>query len=108
MSLEKELKHIRDEIDAVDSEWLRLINQRIALAKKVGEVKQSYNPGEQSEVVIYKPEREAQVIRRLIRENEGDISDAQINILCREIMSICRGAEAPMRVAVLGPEGTFT
>ena len=114
MDLETQLKAIRDQIDAIDSEWLRLINKRIELAKLVGEVKQEHSDisagdaARGADVVIYKPEREAQVIRRLIAENQGDLSDQQINILCREIMSICRGAEAPMRVAVLGPEGTFT
>ncbi len=114
MDLETQLKAIRDKIDAVDSDWLRLINKRIELAKQVGEIKHAYsseNPlvdSDQAGVVIYKPEREAQVIRRLIKENTGEISDQQINVLSREIMSICRGAEARMRVAVLGPEGTFT
>jgi chorismate mutase/prephenate dehydratase len=114
MDLETQLRAIRDQIDTIDSDWLRLINQRIDLAKKVGEIKQAHSDHASTEepnqagVVIYKPEREAQVIRRLIEENDGDISDQQINILSREIMSICRGAEARMRVAVLGPEGTFT
>ena len=114
MNLEDQLKGVRDQIDTIDSAWLRLINQRISLAKQVGEIKQSYSHAETAEtdrVVIYRPEREAQIIRRLLEENEennGDISDEQINVLSREIMSICRGAEARMRVAVLGPEGTFT
>lgn len=112
MSLELQLKAIRDQIDAIDSDWLQLINRRIALAKQVGSIKQAHSnmseTGGNDNVIIYKPEREAQVIRRLIEENKGDISDRQINILCREIMSICRGAEARLRVAVLGPEGTFT
>lgn len=108
MSMDKQLRAIRDQIDAIDSEWLLLINQRIALAKQVGEIKHAHSVTGDQDVVIYKPEREAQVIRRLIDENQGYISDEQINILAREIMSICRGAEARMRVAVLGPEGTFT
>lgn len=114
MDLEKQLRAVRDQIDNIDSDWLRLINKRIELARQVGRIKQAdsdrtkTDKSDRAGVVIYKPEREAQVIRRLIEENQGDISDQQINILCREIMSICRGAEAPMRVAVLGPEGTFT
>jgi chorismate mutase/prephenate dehydratase len=114
MDLETQLKGIRDQIDAIDSDWLRLINKRIELAKQVGEIKHAFsveNPrtdSRQAGVVIYKPEREAQVIRRLIEENTGEISNQQINVLSREIMSICRGAEARMQVAVLGPEGTFT
>ena len=105
MSLESQLKALRDQIDAVDSALLCLINQRIQHAKEVGRVKQSYSD---TPAIIYKPERESQVIRRLIEENSGDISPEQINIVFREVMSICRGAEAQMRVAVLGPEGTFT
>jgi len=114
MDLETQLRALRDQIDAIDSDWLRLINKRIELAKQVGEIKQAHSDSnkagevDEDDVVIYKPEREAQVIRRLIEENQGNISDHQINILSREIMSICRGAEARMRVAVLGPEGTFT
>ena len=114
MDLETQLKAIRKQIDAIDSDWLRLINKRIELAKQVGEIKYAHSgesqviDSHQAGVVIYKPEREAQVIRRLIEENKGEISDQQINILSREIMSICRGAEARMRVAVLGPEGTFS
>ena len=114
MDLETQLKSIRKQIDAIDSDWLRLINKRIELAKQVGEIKHAHSGESQvidshhAGVVIYKPEREAQVIRRLIEENKGEISGQQINILSREIMSICRGAEARMRVAVLGPEGTFT
>lgn len=105
MSLESQLKVIRNQIDTIDSDILRLINKRISLAREVGKVKESFS---ESQAVIYKPEREAQVIRRLIEENKGDISPEQINIVCREVMSICRGAEARLRVAVLGPEGTFT
>jgi len=105
VSLESQLKDLRDQIDAVDSELLHLINQRIQHAKDVGTVKQSYSD---TPAIIYKPERESQVIRRLVDENSGDISPEQINIVFREVMSICRGAESRMRVAVLGPEGTFT
>ena len=105
MSLESQLKALRDQIDAVDSALLHLINQRIQHAKEVGCVKQSHSD---TPAIIYKPERESQVIRRLVDENSGDISPQQINIVFREVMSICRGAEARMRVAVLGPEGTFT
>ncbi len=105
MGQEKELKQIRDQIDAVDSDILRLLNQRVALAQKIGEIKEKYSS---EDAVVYRPEREAQVIRRLISENQGALSEEQIDVLYREIMSICRGAEARMRIAVLGPAGTFT
>ena len=62
--------------------------------------------GEQA--LIYRPEREAQVLRRLKSENAGYLRDEQIDVLFREVMSISRGAEARLSVAVLGPEGTFS
>lgn len=105
MSQEKELRHIRDQIDAVDSDVLRLINRRIALAREIGEIKEKFS---EQTAVVYRPEREAQVIRQLISENKGDLNTDQINVLYREIMSICRGAEARLKIAVLGPAGTFT
>lgn len=105
MSQEKELKQIRDKIDAVDSQVLRLVNERIALASKIGLIKEKYSD---DSPIVYRPEREAQVIRQLISQNNGELSSDQINVLYREIMSICRGAEARLRIAVLGPAGTFT
>ncbi|MEE9447446.1 MAG: prephenate dehydratase [Arenicellales bacterium] len=105
MSQENELKQLRDQIDGVDSELLALIQKRISLAQAVGKVKEAYS---QQDAVIYRPEREAQVVRRMVAESEGAMNAHQINTLYREIMSICRGAEARLRVAVLGPEGTFT
>lgn len=96
---------IRNQIDSLDSQLLEMLNQRIELAKQIGALKvQEY--GEQ--VMIYRPEREAQVLRRLKSENNGYVSDEQIDVLFREVMSISRGAEAQLSVAVLGPEGTFS
>lgn len=105
MNQEKALRAVRDQIDALDSDLLKIVNKRVALAKEIGDIKESFTD---SAAVVYRPEREAQVIRRLIEENEGSLTNKQINIVFREVMSICRGAEARMKVAVLGPAGTFT
>lgn len=100
-----ELISIRDQIDEVDSSLLDLINLRISLAKQIGVIKQNISG---DSAIIYRPEREAQVIRRLTLENNGGLNPEQINLIFREVMSVCRGAEARLQISALGPKGTFT
>ncbi len=94
-----ELLKLRDRIDAVDAELLRLLNERAKIAQAVGHIKNGQ---------IYRAEREAQVLRRLCAENPGPLKAANIEHLFREIMSACRDLEQHLRVAFLGPEGTFS
>ena len=98
----KTLLELRVQIDAVDQELLQLLNRRAALAHEVGEIKK----GEGS--VVFRPEREAQVIGALQKANSGDLKDSSVAFIWREIMSACRALEAPQRVAYLGPAGTFS
>lgn len=97
------LDALREDIDSVDSEIEKLISQRARLAKRVGEVK-----GLTEKADFYRPEREAQVLRRVIERNEGPLSDEEMVRLFRELMSACLAQEEPLKVAYLGPEGTFT
>ena len=94
-----QLNKIRNEIDAIDSELLRLVNTRANLAKQIGQIKQ----GE-----IYRPDREAQVLERLQKLNTGPLSPKQVTRLFTEVMSLCRSMEKPMSVTYLGPQGTFS
>jgi len=94
-----QLNKMRDEIDAIDNELLRLVNTRADLAKKIGQVKQ----GE-----IYRPDREAQILDRLQKLNVGPLSLKHVTQLFTEIMSLCRSIEKPMSVTYLGPKGTFS
>ena len=103
---EQALKVLRDQIDSIDQQIHRLLNERAKCAQQVAEVKQKYQ-GEQ-DAVFYRPEREAQVLRRVMERNEGPLPDKEVARLFREIMSVCLALEKPMRVAFLGPEGTFT
>ncbi len=99
------LKPVRERIDAIDRELLRLFNERAECALKVGEIKQ----GDQSEdPVYYRPEREAQILTRLMNENDGPLSDTDVAGLFREIISCCLNLELPLTVAYFGPEGTYT
>ena len=94
------LKQLRNQIDAIDDELLRLVNQRAGLAQEIGRIKNTD--------IIYRPEREAQILARMQKQNTGPIDNAHIKALFTEIMSICRALEKPVTIAYLGPSGTFS
>jgi len=100
------LEEVRERIDQVDQRLLELLSERARLAHTVGEIKRA-EEGEGS-IQFYRPEREAQVLRRVQGLNPGPLSDASIAWLFREIMSACLALEQPTRVAYLGPAGTFS
>ncbi len=93
---------LRTQIDGVDRELLALLNRRAGLALQVGEVKKH------SGGVVFRPEREAQVIDGLKAANAGPLQSDSVAPIWREIMSACRALERRMRVAYLGPAGTFS
>ena len=95
-----DLKKFRAQIDALDDQLLRLFNERAALAQDVGKKKGS--------AVVYRPEREAQVLRRLTETNSGPLPGHVITHLFRELISACRAQEELLSVACLGPKGTFS
>lgn len=99
-----ELAGVRSRIDTIDSEILRLINDRARCAQAVGEIKNKYGQGGH----IYRPEREAQVLCRLQAENDGPLPDESVTFFFREIMSACLSLERPLSVACLGPLGSFS
>ncbi|MBT00140.1 MAG: chorismate mutase [Oceanospirillaceae bacterium] len=102
---EQALKKVRDRIDQVDREIHRLLNERARCAQRVAEIKAEYDS---EDAVFYRPEREAQVLRRVMERNEGPLADQEVARLFREVMSVCLALEQPMRVVFLGPEATFT
>jgi chorismate mutase/prephenate dehydratase len=97
-----ELQALRQQIDAVDRELLALLNRRASLALTVGEIKKREGS------VVFRPEREAQVIDGLKAANTGPLATDSVAPIWREIMSACRSLETPTRVAFLGPAGTFS
>ncbi len=94
------LKQHRAQIDRIDDELLKLVNQRAALAQKIGHLKNSDS--------VLRPEREAQILQRMKDSNPGPLPAQSVTQLFTEVMSHCRALEAPLSVAYLGPEGTFT
>ncbi len=99
-----DLDTIRREIDALDDNIQKLISERARLAFRVRQSKGDHN----NAVDYYRPEREAQVLRRVLERNEGPLSDGEMVRLFREIMSACLAQQEPLKIAYLGPEGTFT
>lgn len=93
---------LRTQIDGLDRELLALLNRRAQLAQQVGELKKKEGS------VVFRPEREAQVIDGLKAVNPGPLRSESVAPIWREIMSACRALETPTRVAYLGPAGTFS
>ena len=105
MSTEAEkLNAIRERIDSIDEQIQDLINARAAAAAEVAHIKQQSG----GEALYYRPEREAQVLRRVKERNKGPLDAEEMARLFREIMSACLALEYPLKIAFLGPEGTFT
>ena len=102
----KELAQLRDKIDEIDNTLSDLISARAKCALEVADVKKRYNDDE--DINFYRPEREAQVLRKAMERNNGPLHDDEMARLFREIMSACLALESPVRVAYLGPEGTYT
>ena len=84
LNLDK-LKSCRDDIDALDNEMLKLVSRRAQLAREIGSLK--------DDGVIYRPEREAQVLRRLTALNPGPLSADEVTNMFRSVMSNCRSLE---------------
>src|SRR5690349_16369028 len=95
-----ELAAHREAIDALDREILAKLNARAAHAQAIGALKGG--------AAAYRPEREAQILSRLIAENPGPLSHEHMTGVFRQIMSACLALEQPLRIAYLGPAGTFS
>ncbi len=102
------LSDLRDRIDAIDAQLGALISERAQCALDVAHVKKAEADENGSELTFYRPEREAQVLRKAMERNQGPLKDEELARLFREIMSACLALEQPVHVAYLGPEGTFT
>ena len=103
MSEEDPLRVIREKIDKVDLQIMSFVSERAKLAKDVAAIKKRL--GDKN---FYRPERESQVLRKIMDLNDGTINNEDMAGLFRQIMSICLSLEQPVKVAYLGPEGTFT
>lgn len=104
--MESKLTKIRNNIDKIDKEIITLLNTRFKYVKEIGEIKLQNNAS------IYRPEREKEIIKKLIRHaqdsNLENIKPQIIEAIFYEIFGIARNLESPQKVAFLGPLGSFT
>lgn len=105
------LADLRSQIDALDLQIQTSIQKRVGVAAEIAKVKLAEDPN----ASFYRPEREAQVLRKVRERNSvlrntenGIVSDDEMVRLMREIMSISLAAEMPLTVSYLGPKGTYT
>ena len=96
------LADLRVQIDAIDQELLALLNRRARVAEQVGEVKKKEG------TPFFRPDRVARVIEQIQQANLGPLKNDHVEAIWREIMSACLALESTVRVAYLGPAGTFS
>ena len=82
------IKERRDEIDAIDAELLRLLNQRARLAVKVGESKRAAG------LSLCDRAREREIVRRACEANTGPLDGRAVARLFRSIIRESRLVEA--------------
>ena len=96
------IEELRTKIDKIDSEILKLLNDRMNVVHEIGVIKSASNES------VYRPEREKEIIDRLVQLSEGRMKVSSIKPIFQEIFAAARNIELPERIAFLGPEGSFT
>nr|WP_244244164.1 prephenate dehydratase [Lysobacter alkalisoli] len=99
-----DLAELRVRIDSIDHTIQALIAERAQFAGQVGQAKGKLAAA----VDYYRPEREAQVLRRVVDRNAGPLNDDVLVRVFREIMSACLAQQEPLKIGFLGPEGTHS
>ena len=100
----KDMPEYRKEIDRIDDEIIRLLNERSKSVIEIGRLKKEKD----ADANLHTAGREAEIIQRLTKLNTGPFPSDAIRAVYREIMSASLSLEAPQRVAYLGPRATFT
>jgi len=99
---ENRLQEYRKRIDEIDETILELLIERAKLAKEIGEIKKRRG------LTFHVPEREREILERLLEKNKGRFPEPALVRIFREIISACLSLEKPLRVGYLGPKATFT
>lgn len=81
------IEDCRAEIDAIDTELLKLLNRRAALALQIGILKHGRG------LEICDPQREREVIERACQANQGPLASAAVERIFRRIVREARAAE---------------
>ncbi|MEM7013037.1 MAG: prephenate dehydratase [Verrucomicrobiota bacterium] len=102
MSDSDPLEGIRVKIDAIDTQLLKLLNERADCVHEVGVIKKKGG------LEIYAPEREEKLLKALVGKSKGRLTESSIRAIYREIMSAALALEEDLKIGFLGPEGTWT
>ena len=102
MSRRESVDALRKKVDQVDEKIVELLNERASLAQKIGQTK---SLGKEE---VFVPSREKEIFQRISALNRGPLPEPAVHSIYREILSASRSLEAPIKVAYLGPEATFT
>lgn len=96
------LEKLRTRISELDSELVKLLNERAKTVVRVGKLKQK------SGIPVYAPHRESAVLAKVLRNNRGPLPDRTVEAVYRELMSGSFALERPLRIGFLGPRGSFS
>jgi len=102
MPTEKHLEKLRREVRDIDTELLRLLNERAARSVAIGKLKRDTGTD------IYRPDQEARILAFLKRHNAGPLPQQAVVEIFREIFSSSRALQEPLSIGYLGPEGSFS
>lgn len=97
-----DLEKIRKEIDKIDYELLKILHKRINIIKKIREIKKNEN------LNIYQPEREREIIKKILKFNNNIFPEESLINIYSEIFSASRKVQSPLKIGYLGPEATFS
>ncbi len=96
------LAKLRSQIDRLDARLVKILNDRAELVREVGKLKRGQN------IPIYAPHREAEVLEKVLKANQGPLPDRTIEGVYRELMSGSFALEQPLRIGFLGPAGSHS
>lgn len=102
MEIEERIHSLRQKIETIDGQILRLLNERAEIVLEVGKGKL------EGKMDSYDPQREEEILRALILQNDGPFPKQAIGPVFREVISACRSLETEITVAYLGPPATHT
>jgi len=98
----KSLSQLRTAIDRADKQIVRLLNERATHAVAIGELKSSQG------MDVYSPEREEEVVERVLKASKGPLEDRCLRVIFRELMSGSRALQKQLKVSYLGPAYSFS
>jgi chorismate mutase/prephenate dehydratase len=96
------LEELRKRIDEIDTKLVQLLNERSQVVVEVGKLKSK------TDRPVYAPDREKQVLANVVQANKGPLPDKTLIAVWRELMSGSFSLEKPLRIAYLGPDGSFS